>query len=206
MVPPWEFNVPWNFQAYPTGAPTTAPPCITAHPSTIVAISNSIIEPNRLLFSHGRWTWRSCTDGLRVTVGGQLGIGTVFSRILRLVNDGPTFPPGSFDYWASVEAWAKYRVDDTARLSAIQLAIDDLNGVGPPYIALSGNVLGFTANNDWHTVHAASGPLGVPVHADENLRLTLTFLGTTAVASVGEVNVDVEWFAIRLRGQVPGDP
>ena len=53
MVPPWEFNVQWNFQNYPTGEPLTDQPCITAHPNVVFTRSTGSLDPSKLLFCNG---------------------------------------------------------------------------------------------------------------------------------------------------------
>jgi len=201
LVPPWEFNVQWNFQVYPGSEPDTSQSCISAHPSVIFSRSTALQVPNTLFNCAGEWTWRSCTNGERVTVGGQLGVGVVFSRLLNLYsNAAPPLLTGSAS-WNKVEAWVKFRVNTLGAFDAAYFSINDATTPVPLFAGL-----GVPAVQDWL-------PLMVPgawfvAYAfktgfwngwtSENLRAVLTVLGTSIPANVGLSIVDVEWFAIRL--------
>jgi len=197
------FNAQWDFAAYPTGA-DEALKASTSITTTAMGASTPIVTESKLSQCHGSWKWRSCTDGEDVVVGGQLAVGTVFSRVLRLVNDNSAFP-NTFDFWQHVDVWAKYRVSNRDALSHIYLAIND---IGTTNSSRSTDVRLHAVDNTWHTVyHSYDFTNAAPPSdwTDENLRLTLSFQGTTIPANVGEVTVDVEWLAIRLRVMNP-DP
>jgi len=193
MVPPWEFNVQWNFQSYPGTPPETDVPCITAHPNVAFTRSTGIDYPSKLLWCNGRWSWRSCTDGQNITVGGQLEVGTVFARQLRTrFLDSP--PPIPYSSFSTVEVWAKYRLDVPARLDAVILSINDAGG----NISNSPNDVGQAVANTWREIYHLHNNWDGWDSPGSNLRVVLTCLGTSFPANVGPINVDVEWFAIRL--------
>ena len=144
-----------------------------------------------------RWRWRSCADDTNILNGGQLAVGTVFARELPLDNAANQ----SFTVWTEVDAWAKYRVDVPARLDNIFLTLNDRSGVAAP--ATSGNIIGVTPASTWRVAYVTNANWQDWDSPATNLRVVLSFQGTTNVANVGIVNVDVEWFAIRLRNEVP---
>jgi hypothetical protein len=95
-----------------------------------------------------------------------------------------------------VDVWAKYRVDVPARLDNIFLTINDsgiFSSRGPNLLPV------LTPAATWriayHTCAAWTG------WENSNLRVTMSFQGTTNPANIGPVRVDMEWFAIRLRGE-----
>jgi hypothetical protein len=151
-------------------------------------------SPSRLRECYARWRWRSCADDTNILNGGQLAVGTVFSRELASQNADPQNPTT----WTQVDAWAKYRVDNTVRLDNFFFTINDSAGLFVPVV----NNIVNTVNGVWRVVTVQK--MGDWSEWDsDNLRVTLTFQGTTNVANVGVVNVDVEWFAIRLSDEVP---
>lgn len=196
MVPPWEFNVQWNFVNFPAD-PEAAQPCITAHPFVGFTRSNAENETAKLNECFGRWTWRSCTDGQRVTVGGQLAIGVVFGNelVVRYGDIPPALP--TTHVWNQVEVFAKYRVDDKTKLSHIFLNLSDNLGNSYPAAALCDDWIPYVSNT-WRVIGTRIYNINWALWSRSNLRAVLTFLGTTNPANVGPVNVDVEWFAFRL--------
>jgi len=211
MVPPWEFNVQWNFQSYPAGL-ETAQACVAAHPAVVFTRSNAVGEPNKLNVCHGEWLWRSCTDGAHITVGGQLGVGVVFSRLLHLYSE-PLVPPfqpvpAGADTWDTVEAWVKFRLNvaNANVFDAVHFSINEtttpvalFSGLGVP-IVRNWIAPGLATAGNWFVAYAFKTG-GWNLWTSENLRAVLTVLGTSIPANVGLSVVDVEWFAIRLRTQ-----
>ena len=200
---PYEFNVQWDVRNYPMDPVGTAIPCVRAFPVNLIAPANQVGLPNTpatLRDCHGKWIWRSCTDGQAITVGGQLAVGTVLSRRLKLF-DRPGHETGAL-LWDTVEAWVKYRVSATVPLTVINFTLNDRAGLwADGWVPTPGNWLGSTVANAWRVIYLKKSGAWTD-WIDENLRAVLTVLGTTIPANVGLVEVDVEWFAFRLSDQV----
>jgi len=201
---PREINVQWNVTSYPTSPPVDIP-CVRAAPIVMFTPGASLpgVQQARLTQCYGSWRWRSCSDGQVITVGGQLEVGTVFARGLPLDNNAAG-PPSqqAFVTWSDVDVWVKYRVSDYNRLSALYLSINDMTGV---QVAASPNMqplLNPAWNSVWRVEWLSRGNWQGWDTPPTNLRVVLTALGTVNIANVGLVTVDVEWFAIRLRGEV----
>lgn len=188
-------NVQWDMAKYPSGVETEAA-CTSMTSYTALAMGSSgppVVE-SKLTDCFGMWRWRSCTDGVNITVGGQLGVGTVFARELRTRNTPPD-PPIPYISWSIVDVWAKYRVDNTARLDNIFLSISDRTGNSAACLNDVPNAL----NNVWKVIYLTNNNWDDWDDPAENLRVTLSLQGTTNINNVGPVTVNVEWFAIRLR-------
>jgi len=202
---PQEFNVQWNFSGWPT-EPAADQACLAAFPSVVFTPNVLSFEPSRLADCHARWSWRSCSNGQHVTVGGQLAVGTVFSRLLNLYTDAQPPNHSGAATWNTVEAWVKFR-----------LSVANVNVFDAVYFSLndrSGNYIGLNAPahpppppvRDWRTLAGPNSWFVAYAYnignwaswTSENLRATLTVLGTSNPAFVGVSIVDVEWFAIRL--------
>jgi hypothetical protein len=144
-----------------------------------------------------------------MVLGGQLAVGTVFSRKLQtyltLQPPPPFLPDPTAPTWNTVEAWVKFRVDTTARLRAIYFVINDSAGNWSDPWMVGG------LPTDWVPLAALGGwrvawtkkHLNWDGWNDENLRATIHFPGTLNPANVGGVAIDVEWFAFRLSNITP---
>jgi hypothetical protein len=189
-------DVQWDFSRYPVFQdPTVGPPCLGYNSATIFTMGNEgppILE-SKLIDCYGSWAWRSCRDNNNIAVGGQLAVGTVFSRTLPLDN---LLVHLAWTTWAEVDVWAKYRVDVPARLDNIFLTINDnagLSSSGPNLLP------GLTPAASWRIAYHTNAAW--TDWENRNLRVTMSFQGTTNPANIGPVRVDMEWFAIRLRGE-----
>jgi hypothetical protein len=188
-------NVQWNFSVFPVGQePPAAVSCLSYNSITRFTMGQEAMDPipARLNDCYGSWKWRSCADNSNIVSGGQLAVGTVFSREL-IAQHGDDVPVAYS--WNTVEVFAKYRVDDKTKLDNIFLVINDSLGNfypnpatddHPGYTSGTWRVVGTRNRNHWQDWDS------------DNLRATLTFQGTTVAANVGLVTVDVEWFAFRL--------
>jgi len=193
-----EFNVQWDFHPFPVGEPAVEFPFIEAMTFTAVTPGSQVgPTPAKLVECFAAWRWRSCALGGVIVTGGELMVGTVFANWLPLLNN---YDPNTLtaDWWNSVEVWAKYRVSDVTKLSTIMLSINDNLGNVHPVTVQN---IGLTVSGQWRVVHGLwLGPWPF-TSARTNLRGVLTFQGTLLPANVGVVEVDVEWFAFRLRDQ-----
>lgn len=215
-TPSEPYNVQWDFKNFPDSA---AKSCVDAASATTMNWGSSVgPTPSKLSVCYGMWNWRSCSDGQNVTVGGQLAVGTVFSRIVNRYINNPAPPPliiadapASYS-WNRVDAWVKFMlvstninmydnvfftINDPVAANAVGLNAAPINWIGagtvPPL-----------AINTWFVAHAwKSGGWGPepPDWDDDNLRATLSVQGTSVAANVGPVGVNVEWFAFRLSEQ-----
>jgi hypothetical protein len=208
-------NVQWQFGAFPPGLnPPVDIPCLAPDATTNFTVS-APGAAGLLDNCYATWAWKSHGCDNRITIGGELLVGTVFSRFLPTFlpppfPGGPNVDPGvgSPYTWGVVEAWAKYRVSDQTKLSAIFFSLNgDINGVpaGLP-VGIAGTPpadwLPFTAPGQWKMAYASMGPIWGAEWAYKNLRAVLTLQGATAPgvggANVGNITVDVEYFAFRL--------
>lgn len=191
------FNVQWNSSVYPVNQePTAEESCVQSTGITSFVMGYDIApndEPSRLSQCHGTWTWRSCKDGSDVVVGGQLAVGTVFSKELPVLH-GDT--PHNTYLWNIVEVFAKYRVDDKNKLDHIWLTLCD-SGPNRFPVPPFGDDWGNAVNNQWG-VAGLCKRFNWQDWDEDNLRVVLNFQGTTSAANVGKVTCDVEWFAFRL--------
>jgi len=198
-----EINVQWTFSAYPTST-GAAEACV--RPGTVTSFSHASgpspsVEPAKLTSCDGKWQWRSCADDQSVTVGGQLSVGTVFSRELANYIHGvyPAIVASPNYTWDTVEAWVKFQVSSITTISGIYFVINDRAGntIGlgvAPVDWLAGLPV---AANTWTVIKAFKWG-GWTEWDDDNLRATLSILGTDQRANVGDIRVHVEWFAFRL--------
>lgn len=192
-------NVQWNFSVYPVGQqPPAEVSCLSYNSYTAFTMAQEgppIVEA-MLRECYARWTWRSCTDNTNILNGGQLAVGTVFARELPVDN---LEPHQLWNTWTDVDIWAKYRVDVPARLDGIFLSLNDRGGNSSagPNLALGGLTPAGTWRVAYHTFNQfVQDEWDTP---STNLRVVMSFQGTTNPANVDVVNVDMEWFAIRLR-------
>jgi len=207
VLPAQEFSVQWYFQRVAGGG---APALASVESSTVAQFLYPPGPPSgQLRDCYGRWVWPSCAQGGVISLGGQLAVGTVFSRKLQTYNFGqapppPFLPDPNPPTWNTVEAWVKFRVDTTARLSNIYFVINDSAGNwADPWMPLG-------LPQDWLSLAALGGWRvawtrkigGWEGWNNENLRATIHFPGTLNPANVGGVVIDIEWFAFRLSDQV----
>lgn len=188
-------NVQWMFSVYPvTQEPPAEVSCLSYNSYTAFTMGTGSGEnaKSELRECYASWRWRSCTDDTNILNGGQLAGGTVFARELPIDND----PTQVFFGWNIVDVWAKYRVDVPARLDNVFLSINDRGGNN----ALTPDLQPVTPAGTWRVATLSFGP-DWPGWDDPatNMRVVMSFQGTTNPANVGVVNVDMEWFAIRLR-------
>jgi hypothetical protein len=207
--------VQWDFGVFPVNQDPPAEPSCLAYTSETdfdLGQENNPGDPSELDNCYGRWAWRSCTDGNNITVGGQVAIGTVFSRYLDMYDDlgaGIIFPgPGNPASWDRVDAWVKFRVNavNINRFGRIFFSIND----GPA----GANICGLNGQppRDWMTFPALALNAWIIVHAfkvgnwegweSRNLRAVLSVMGTQMPINVGWTHVDVEWFAFRLSEEI----
>jgi hypothetical protein len=194
-------NVQWNFSVFPVGQePPAAVSCLSYNSITRFTMGQEgpPITPARLNDCYGSWTWRSCADDQNIITGGQLAVGTVFSRQLT-VSHGDDVPPNIVYTWDDVEVFAKYRVSNVNRLDNIYLTINEASGTWFPNPV--SDDWGNCVSNTWRVVGTRKNNAWSGWEDIENLRVTLNFQGTTNLANVGLVTVDVEWFAFRLSDQ-----
>ena len=202
---PEQFNVQWDTNTYPTVQATiTQHPFFDVHSVTQFDSGSGPSSPDvpgKLRNCFARFVWDSCNDPdgefpNDISLGGQLNIGTVFSRELNVQHGDGTLP---ISYkWDIVEVFAKYRVDETDRLSKIYLTICDEAGNSHPFPNPSDDLTN-ASDDTWRVVGTRKdGSWDDPLWSSSNLRACLTFFGTTTPANVGRVVVDVEWFAFRL--------
>jgi hypothetical protein len=203
-------NVQWDIARYPTYEdPLTEAACTTMSSYTELAMGSTgppVVE-SKLTNCFGTWRWRSCTDGQNVIVGGQLAVGTVFSRQLGIWTDNAPNAPSlvGTDLWDTVEAWVKFRLSaaNLGRFDNVFFVINDSAGLSIGLNAPPSNWLAPATPiiiNQWFVAYAFktgnwSG------WDNDNLRATLSVQGTSVAANVGPVTVDVEWFAFRLSDQ-----
>lgn len=203
------YNVQWDFDKYPDAAEKA---CIDAGSATTMTMGSSVgPSESKLSQCYGMWNWRSCSDGQNVTVGGQLAVGTVFSRLLNLYVDGNPPPPpdivpaGSLS-WERVDAWVKFMLVATNinKFDNVFFVINDTgaNSLGlnaTPRNWLTGLAVPFLINT-WNVAHAyvSQAQAEWDDWDQDNLRATLSVQGTTVAANVGAVGVNVEWFAFKL--------
>jgi hypothetical protein len=190
------FNVQWDFGKFPVeqSDPPVEESCVQASAITTTILGTegggAADHPSKLSQCHGSWKWRSCKDDDDVVVGGQLAVGTVFSRrLIATHGDSPLSHT-----WDDVEIFAKYRVDDKNKLDNIFLTLCDSGANSFPGTDDWGNCV----NNVWRVVGLRKDDSWSGWDDPENLRAVLSFQGTTNAANVGKVTVDVEWFAILL--------
>lgn len=189
-------NVQWNFSVFPvTQDPPAEVSCLSYHSyTTFVMGTETGITPSELRECYASWRWRSCADDTNILNGGQLAVGTVFARQLPLDNSQPHT---SWATWRNVEVWAKYRVDVPARLDNIYLSINDRGGNS----YTPGDIQPVTPAATWRVAYLTLASWEDWDDPATNLRAVMSFQGTTNPANVGVVNVDVEWFAIRLSSE-----
>lgn len=194
-------NVQWMFSVYPVvQEPPAAVSCLSYTSITRFTMGQeNPVWPARLNDCYGNWSWRSCADDQNIITGGQLAVGTVFSKQLA-VQHGDDVPPAIPYIWDDVEVFAKYRVDNRLRLDNIYLTINDASGNWFPNPVSDDRPN--CVNNTWRVVGTRKNNVWGSFEDLENLRVTLNFTGTTVLANVGLVMVDVEWFAIRLSTQL----
>jgi len=203
------FNVQWDFGKFPVeqSDPPVEESCVQAGGITTTIMGteggDAYDKPSKLSQCHGSWKWRSCHDDddpSNIIVGGQLAVGTVFSRFLPVFSNFPTdpVPPAPYTY-DTVEAWVKFRISSTTALSAIYFTINDMAGNVIGLNAAPANWLASTAANTWRVAHAwKTANWEDPDWDPTNLRAMLSVQGTTTGANAGPVTVDAEWFAFRL--------
>jgi hypothetical protein len=219
---PKDFNVQWNFTLYPNGQ-TPQPDIANVRAAPVVLFIPAAdppppppvryVTPAMLNSCNGKWMWWTCASGdpARITVGGQLEVGTVLSRKLATWVPDPNPPYGPLPQppllWSRVDAWVKYRVSTPAAalpLSAIFFTLNDSAGnwidpwlpllppLRPPYDWLPTTVAGA-----WRVIQVYKDINWEGWH-DENLRAVITFLGSTNPANTGSVTAEIEWFAFKL--------
>jgi len=207
-----EINVQWQYSVYPTEQdPVPSEGCLRVGTNTLFSQATGpvpAVVPATLDLCYASWIWHSCTDGDDITVSGQLEVGTVFSRHLAgYRGPGILVDLPSTRVWNSVEAWVKMRVSSISTISGVYFVINDPNAntVGlnaPPVDWLTAFPVIIVANQ-WTVLKAHHSGLWVPpTWSLDNLRATLTVLGTTTPLNVGAITVDVEWFAFRLSDDV----
>lgn len=200
------YNVQWDFDKYPDAA---AKACNDAGVSTTMTMGSSTgPTQSKLSLCYGMWNWRSCSDGQNVTVGGQLAVGTVFSRLLNLYADGaPPALAGSLT-WDRVDVWVKFMLV-SANINKFDNVFFVINDTGANSIGLGAPPRNWLvpvppppspiAINTWFVAHAfKTGNWDDPLWDSDNLRATLSVQGTSVAANVGAVGVNVEWFAFKL--------
>jgi len=191
-------NVQWNFNVYPISqVPPAEASCLSYNSYSAFTMGSDVgPTPSELVECYARWRWRSCADHVNILNGGQLAVGTVFARELPLDNLEPHV---TWNTWNIVDVWAKYRVDVPARLDNIFLSINDRGGnvvSGPNLLPL------LTPAGVWRVAYLSNPAWEYWDTPATNLRVVMSFQGTTNLANVGTVNVDMEWFAIRLREEI----
>ena len=195
LIRPSDLNVQYAFKQYPTQQAHISPAApifaVETHTEFDQAEGASSIEPGKLLNCFARFIWDSCacdeTYDTEITLGGQLNVGTVFAAYL---------PPGTADLaWKSVQIWVKMRISAIARLSGVYLTVSDRDGTNKDS---SGNLRSSFTDGEWFVINWTVDD--VTSWEVENLRSTVSVLGTDNVANIGRVSVDMEWFAFRLFG------
>jgi hypothetical protein len=211
VLPPQEFNVQWEFN--PT-ATMPAPALASVESASVTQFTFPTPLSAQLRSCYGQWLWHSCAQGGVVVLGGQLAVGTVFSRKLQNYRLVPPPPPITPDLnpptWNTVEAWVKYYVDSPARLDRIYFVINDSLGnwadpwapSPPPPQPPPTDWLPVAALGGWRVAWTRRSSVDWIGWNSENLRATIHFPGTLNPANVGGVVIDIEWFAFRLSDQV----
>lgn len=173
--------------------------CLNYTSITRFTMGQEALPPTPALLNDcfGSWSWRSCADDTDIVTGGQLAVGTVFSRTLTAQYGDTPLPTY---IWDTVEVYAKYRVDDPLKLDHIYLQINDSAGLNFPGVAADDIIPYRLVPNTWKVMGVRKSGTW-DGWDDDNLRVTLSFMGTTLPANVGPVTVDVEWFAIKLGDQ-----
>jgi hypothetical protein len=188
---PTFINVQWMFMA---ASAFGAPPILAPIEATVVNEVLPPASPMGLLSSYASFRWVS----IKPSVGGNLEVGTVFSRLLGTwAAPGNDNPPPAGSLWNTVECWCKYRINNPAVFTKITM---NMNGLVQPFplpITL-GDWLPFTAAGVWREAYVKyAGPWDG--FSDENLRATISFDGPTVPLGAGGLSqVDIEWFAVRL--------
>ena len=200
VVPPLhpkDFNVQWDFEPLML-EPGAELACLDW--TSMMWFGFPPLHPSAQLSDcFARWTWRSCAQGGVILTGGQLAVGTVFSRKLPTYGANPGVPGLPFQ-WNTVEAWVKYKVTAVGPLSAIYFVLNDSAGNwSDPWMpgGVPQDWLPTTAAGVWRV--AWTKKIGNWTNwTDQNLRATAHFVGTHVPANVGRVDVDIEWFAFKL--------
>ena len=205
---PADLNVQYGFGRYPTQQQNISPTAPILAVETRTEFDNaegaSSLEPGKLLNCFARFIWDSCACDPEhedeITLGGQLNVGTVFARLLPKEN---ATSPSSVSRWGTVEVWVKFRVDVPDRLDQIYISIGDKSG--NVQSTPDDEIIGAIPTNDWFVGYFSY--IGSDEDPDwngwdsQNLRSTISFLGTSDVANIGRVNIDIEWFAFRLSNE-----
>ena len=164
--------LPWSSGAYPAGAAA----------ATVSATGNncSFLLPTTAGFgtlteAYARLEWTSSSGlPLQVTVGSQVALAQVVRRRGGIASLG-----------------AKLRVNNTNRLSRVELSINDVSGNS----ASTGDLTGGMSAGNWFEANLT----GVDISAfDSFVRIVLSVQGTTTAANVGLTQVDVEYLEIRM--------
>jgi len=215
VLPPQEFNVQWEFLPQAT---QPAPALASVEAASFTHFRFPPGPPSAQLRScYGQWLWQSCAQGGVIGYGGQLAVGTVFSRKLQtyllIPPPPPPLPPvpdPNPPTWDTVEAWVKYCVDSPARLQSIFFVINDSTGnwgdpwappVPPPQPPPT-DWLPTTVGGAWKVAWTRKSGNWTDWN-DENLRATIHFPNSINPANVGGVVIRVEWFAFRLSNTGP---
>lgn len=207
-------NVQWFFSVYPVGQePPVDTACLSYSSITSFSMGqeNDPGEPSKLVNCYGHWAWRSCEQDNNIVTGGQLAVGTVFSRLLEIYQDGIP-DPGHVgpDVWDMVEAWVKFRIN-AANINMFDNVFFTINdSSAPPNVVGLNNMnardwlgtIGPGGLNNWFVAYAFKVG-NWEGWESYNLRAVLSAQGTRNPANVGPVSVDVEWFAFRLSEETP---
>jgi len=170
-------NVQWAFDKYPTSILDV--PCleVLARPGFTIPSQQGQAKLTTCCAQWLWWSCRDCEDPPNAIIGGQLAVGTVFSRQ----------PLGTA--FNRVDVRAKFMATQNM-FSNVQISINDMSG----NVSAGG---GIAPTGGWQLAsHFKAG--GWDGWDDDNLRVVMTFQGTTNAANVGKTSVWMEWFAIGL--------
>lgn len=145
----------------------------------------------KLTNCNGRWQWTSTALGQSIDEGTQLAVGMPFTRYLAWVS---SFGPGTPDTFGTVDVFAKYLVGVASRFDNIYLSLCDNAGNSVKTSDLQPS----TSDSTWYTVGLRKNSSWDDWDVD-NLRVVLTFQGTSDYRNVGLTTVEIEWFAVGLK-------
>jgi hypothetical protein len=184
-------KVYWGFSTFPVtaGEPSVAYRLVKSESF------NSGAGAGTVGAAYANWSWISysdCDDG--IATGGQLVMGTTFGTRYPTNNASAMSQTFSTAY-DRVTGFAKFKVNETDRFSGIYLSINNTGANSSSSSELKSALS--LADDTWRLATTGDINFGGWSNVD-NLRIVLTFQGTTTAANVGLTEVSVEWFAIRL--------
>jgi hypothetical protein len=164
--------VNWAAGAYPSGA-TAASVSASGNNSTFSLPTTAGHGNLSEAYARFEWTSQSTLPG-QVNNGAQIAIGQTARRQGK-----------------AASLAARIRVNNTNRLSHVELSINDANS----NVISSGNLLSSLTAGSW--IDLAFNDIDVEEFGS-NLRIVLTAQGTATAANVGLTQVDIEYLAFRM--------